>query len=120
VVFIIGMEEGVFPHMRALEEGGEEESAASPMSHHPHPQAPLSDPGAERRIFGGRREPAIASRFIDELPAELVEEQRSSPRAGAPWAAVGGRPRSHRSSHARRWSCRPATTSCMPAFGAPW
>ena len=91
VVFIIGMEEGVFPHMRALEEGGEEEERRLAYVGITRTRKRLYLTRArERRIFGGRREPAIASRFIDELPADLVEEQRSSPRAGAPPAAVGG------------------------------
>jgi len=91
VVFIIGCEEGVFPHMRALEEGGEEEERRLAYVGITRARQRLYLTHArERRIFGGRREPAIASRFLDELPAELVEQQRSSPRAGQPWAPVGG------------------------------
>jgi len=90
-VFIIGCEEGVFPHMRALEEGGEEEERRLCYVGMTRARSRLYLTYArERRIFGGRREPAIASRFLDELPDELLEQERSAPRAGSPWAPVGG------------------------------
>ena len=45
----------------------------------------------ERRIFGGRPERNIPSRFIDELPAELTERHSSAPGAGiASWGGGGG------------------------------
>jgi ATP-dependent DNA helicase UvrD/PcrA len=92
-VFIIGCEEGVFPHMRSLEEGGEEEERRLCYVGMTRARRLLYLTYArERRIFGGRREPAIASRFLDELPEELLEQERSAPQAGAPWAAVGGAP----------------------------
>ena len=90
-VFIIGCEEGVFPHMRALEEGGEEEERRLCYVGMTRARSRLYLTYArERRIFGGRREPAIASRFLDELPDELVEQERSAPQAGRPWRPVGG------------------------------
>jgi DNA helicase-2/ATP-dependent DNA helicase PcrA len=92
-VFIIGCEEGVFPHMRSLEEGGEEEERRLCYVGMTRARRLLYLTYArERRIFGGRREPAIASRFLDELPEELLEQERSAPQAGTPWAAVGGAP----------------------------
>ncbi|MDQ2939947.1 MAG: UvrD-helicase domain-containing protein [Actinomycetota bacterium] len=90
-VFLIGCEEGVFPHMRALEEGGEEEERRLCYVGMTRARSRLYLTYArERRIFGGRREPAIASRFLDELPDELLEQERSAPQAGSPWAPVGG------------------------------
>jgi DNA helicase II / ATP-dependent DNA helicase PcrA len=90
-VFLIGCEEGVFPHMRSLEEGGEEEERRLCYVGMTRARSRLYLTYArERRIFGGRREPAIASRFLDELPEELIERERSSPQEGSPWAAVGG------------------------------
>jgi DNA helicase-2/ATP-dependent DNA helicase PcrA len=89
-VFLIGCEEGVFPHMRSLEEGGEEEERRLCYVGMTRARSRLYLTYArERRIFGGRREPAIASRFLDELPAELLEQERSAPRAGSPWAPGG-------------------------------
>jgi DNA helicase II / ATP-dependent DNA helicase PcrA len=90
-VFMIGCEEGVFPHMRALEEGGEEEERRLCYVGMTRARSRLYLTYArERRIFGGRREPAIASRFLDELPDDLVEQERSAPQAGRPWRPVGG------------------------------
>ena len=90
-VFLIGCEEGVFPHMRALEEGGEEEERRLCYVGMTRARSRLYLTYArERRIFGGRREPAIASRFLDELPDELVEQERSAPQTGQPWRPVGG------------------------------
>jgi DNA helicase II / ATP-dependent DNA helicase PcrA len=90
-VFLIGCEEGVFPHMRSLEEGGEEEERRLCYVGMTRARSRLYLTYArERRIFGGRREPAIASRFIAELPEELTEQERSEPREGQPWAPVGG------------------------------
>jgi DNA helicase-2/ATP-dependent DNA helicase PcrA len=92
-VFLIGCEEGVFPHMRSLEEGGEEEERRLCYVGMTRARSRLFLTYArERRIFGGRREPAIPSRFLDELPDELLEQERSTPRAGAPWSQVGGAP----------------------------
>jgi ATP-dependent DNA helicase UvrD/PcrA len=90
-VFMIGCEEGVFPHMRSLEEGGEEEERRLCYVGMTRARSRLYLTYArERRIFGGRREPAIASRFLDELPDELVEQERSAPQEGSPWSPVGG------------------------------
>ena len=90
-VFLIGCEEGVFPHMRSLEEGGEEEERRLCYVGMTRARSRLYLTHArERRIFGGRREPALASRFLDELPDELLEQERSAPQAATPWAAVGG------------------------------
>ncbi|HKG36390.1 MAG TPA: UvrD-helicase domain-containing protein [Solirubrobacterales bacterium] len=96
-VFIVGCEEGVFPHMRALEEGGEEEERRLAYVGVTRARRRLYLTWVrERRIFGGRREPAISSRFIDEIPAELTERHSSAPgtrwepalSAGAPVAPV--------------------------------
>jgi DNA helicase-2/ATP-dependent DNA helicase PcrA len=89
-VFMIGMEEGVFPHMRSLEEGNEEEERRLCYVGITRARKRLYLTRArERRIFGGRREVSIPSRFLDELPSELVE--RHSTAAGATrWDAPSG------------------------------
>jgi DNA helicase II / ATP-dependent DNA helicase PcrA len=90
-VFVIGCEEGVFPHMRALEEGGEEEERRLCYVAMTRARERLYLTHArERRIFGGRRQPGLVSRFIDELPEELIERHDTDPGAAA-WAqATGG------------------------------
>jgi DNA helicase-2/ATP-dependent DNA helicase PcrA len=89
-VFIIGCEEGVFPHMRALEEGGEEEERRLCYVGITRARRRLYMTWArERRLFGGRRERGIVSRFIDELPDELVERHSSAPGVSG-WGADFG------------------------------
>jgi DNA helicase II / ATP-dependent DNA helicase PcrA len=79
-VFLIGLEEGVFPHMRALEEGGEEEERRLAYVGITRARQRLYLTWArQRRIFGGRSEPGVPSRFIDELPAELTERHAAAP-----------------------------------------
>ncbi|MEK6278100.1 MAG: UvrD-helicase domain-containing protein [Actinomycetota bacterium] len=90
-VFIIGCEEGVFPHMRALEEGGEEEERRLCYVGMTRARSRLYLTHArERRIFGGRRQPGLVSRFVDELPEELVERHDTAPGAAAWTKATGG------------------------------
>ena len=86
-VFVIGCEEGAFPHMRALEEGGEEEERRLCYVAITRARKRLYMTWArERRLFG-RAERNLPSRFIDELPAELTERHSSAPghAAGLGW-----------------------------------
>jgi DNA helicase-2/ATP-dependent DNA helicase PcrA len=88
-VFVVGCEEGAFPHMKALEEGGEEEERRLCYVGITRARRRLYMTWArERRLFG-RAERNLPSRFVDELPEELVERESSS--AGATsWDAGGG------------------------------
>jgi DNA helicase-2/ATP-dependent DNA helicase PcrA len=80
VVFMIGCEDGVFPHSRALDEGEEEEERRLCYVGITRARERLYMTGARtRRIFGGQAEPTSPSRFLDELPATLVHRQGSSP-----------------------------------------
>jgi DNA helicase-2/ATP-dependent DNA helicase PcrA len=89
-VLIVGCEDGVFPHMRALEEGGEEEERRLCYVGITRARNRLYLTHArDRRIYGGRREPALPSRFLDELPSDLLTEYASSPGPRAPWSAAG-------------------------------
>ena len=79
-VFIVGCEDGSFPHMRALEEGGEEEERRLCYVGITRARQRLYMTWArERRLFG-RSERNLPSRFIDELPAELTERHASARR----------------------------------------
>jgi DNA helicase II / ATP-dependent DNA helicase PcrA len=82
-VFLVGCEEGAFPHMRALEEGGEEEERRLCYVGITRARRRLYMTWArERRLFG-RAERNLPSRFTDELPAELTERHSSAPGAAA-------------------------------------
>jgi DNA helicase-2/ATP-dependent DNA helicase PcrA len=94
-VFIIGCEEGSFPHMKALEEGGEEEERRLCYVGITRAERRLYMTWTrERRLFG-RAERNLPSRFVDELPAELVERHGGERTGGVGgWdaaAASGGR-----------------------------
>jgi DNA helicase II / ATP-dependent DNA helicase PcrA len=80
-VFVIGCEDGAFPHMKALEEGGEEEERRLCYVGITRARRRLYMTWTrERRLFG-RAERNLPSRFIDELPAELTERHSSAPGA---------------------------------------
>ena len=92
-VFVIGCEDGAFPHMRALEEGGEEEERRLCYVAITRARQRLYMTWArERRLFG-RAEHNLPSRFIDELPAELTERhQKSVAGGGSSWNTPVGAP----------------------------
>ncbi|HET7574206.1 MAG TPA: 3'-5' exonuclease, partial [Solirubrobacterales bacterium] len=82
-VFVVGCEDGSFPHMKALEEGGEEEERRLCYVGITRARRRLYVTWArERRLFG-RAERNLPSRFVDELPAELTERHSSAPGAAA-------------------------------------
>jgi len=87
-VFIVGCEEGAFPHMRALEEGGEEEERRLCYVGITRARQRLYMTWArERRLFG-RAEHNLPSRFVDELPYELTERHSTAARSlGTSWGA---------------------------------
>ena len=81
-VFIVGCEDGAFPHMKALEEGGEEEERRLCYVGITRARRRLYMTWTrERRLFG-RAEHNLPSRFVDELPEELVERGSSAVGAG--------------------------------------
>jgi DNA helicase-2/ATP-dependent DNA helicase PcrA len=87
-VFIVGCEEGAFPHMRALEEGGEEEERRLCYVGITRARKRLYMTWArERRLFG-RAEHNLPSRFVDELPHELTERHSTAARSlGTSWSS---------------------------------
>jgi DNA helicase-2/ATP-dependent DNA helicase PcrA len=91
-VFVIGCEDGSFPHMMALEEGGEEEERRLCYVAITRARRRLYMTWArERRLFG-RSEHNLPSRFIDELPVELTERHATASSAvgGMTWEPTPG------------------------------
>ena len=78
VVFIAGLEEGLLPHLRALEEGeaGIAEERRLAYVGITRAQRRLYLLHAFRRHLYGSPQLAAASRFLDELPPELLETPR--------------------------------------------
>jgi DNA helicase-2/ATP-dependent DNA helicase PcrA len=73
-VFIVGCEDGVFPHSRALDEGDVEEERRLFYVGVTRAKRLLYLTYAHRRAaFGGAPTAGLPSRFLDELPSELTE-----------------------------------------------
>jgi DNA helicase-2/ATP-dependent DNA helicase PcrA len=87
IVFILGMEDGVFPHSRALEEGNVEEERRLCYVGITRAQRDLYLTYARQRTVFGARSFAIPSRFLNEIPAALTD--RDEQRARGAQTAVG-------------------------------
>jgi DNA helicase-2/ATP-dependent DNA helicase PcrA len=95
-VFMIGMEEGVFPHMRSIEEQGIEEERRLCYVGMTRAMERLTLTHTMSRSLWGRRTYNLASRFLDELPSD-VERDRLRPGSwsnyGSPASAAPTAPR---------------------------
>ncbi len=88
-VFMIGMEEGIFPHVRSIEEQGVEEERRLAYVGMTRAQERLVLTHATSRNLWGSRAFNLASRFLEELPEEGVVRERLRP---ASWSGYGARP----------------------------
>src|SRR5262249_31777343 len=104
IVFMIGCEEGVFPHSRAIDEGGLEEERRLCYVGITRAERDLYLPFARPRTVFGQRSYGIASRFISEIPAALTDRDEQ------PQAYRGIRPR------ATSWDQSDAPASTQVAF----
>jgi DNA helicase-2/ATP-dependent DNA helicase PcrA len=86
-VFVVGCEDGSFPHMKALEEGGEEEERRLCYVAITRARSRLYMTWTRERSLFGRSERNLPSRFVDELPEELVERSSSAVGASTSWGA---------------------------------
>jgi DNA helicase II / ATP-dependent DNA helicase PcrA len=87
-VFIIGLEDGVFPHMRAIEAGDVEEERRLCYVGITRAQRELYLTHARSRSLFGGRDWNLPSRFLDEIPVEFTdrdEEAPTGPDAAATW-----------------------------------
>ncbi len=85
-VFMIGMEEGIFPHARSIEEQGLEEERRLAYVGMTRAKERLVLTHASGRSLYGSRSYNLPSRFLDELPPDKVERQRLRP---ASWSGYG-------------------------------
>ncbi len=97
VVFMIGCEDGVFPHSRALDEGTLEEERRLCYVGITRAMRLLTLTYARRRNTFGEQSVGLRSRFLDEIPRELTDQpERNAIGAGRPagsgrvasWAAA--------------------------------
>ena len=96
IVFIAGCEDGVFPHSRALDEGGLEEERRLFYVGVTRAKRELYLTYARRRSVFGQATYGLRSRFVDEIPTGLTDrEEELELSAGAPVGAggrtIGGR-----------------------------
>jgi DNA helicase-2/ATP-dependent DNA helicase PcrA len=90
IVFVVGCEDGVFPHQRALDEGGVEEERRLFYVAVTRAMRELYLTHARRRSLFGAPTYSISSRFLDEIPSELTErEELPPPRPGGARVGVG-------------------------------
>jgi DNA helicase-2/ATP-dependent DNA helicase PcrA len=75
VVFMIGCEEGVFPHNRSIEEGNLEEERRLCYVGITRARERLYLTFTRTRSLYGARSYNMASRFLDEIPAELTDAE---------------------------------------------
>jgi ATP-dependent DNA helicase UvrD/PcrA len=80
IVFMIGCEEGVFPHSRALDEGGLEEERRLCYVGITRAQRDVYLTYARTRNVFGARSFGAPSRFIGEIPDELTDREPQQPR----------------------------------------
>lgn len=90
-VFLPGWEEGLFPHQRALDEGGEkgleEERRLAYVGITRARRHCIISHAANRRIYANWTS-AIPSRFLDELPPEHIEQDGGAGAARARMASM--------------------------------
>jgi DNA helicase-2/ATP-dependent DNA helicase PcrA len=117
-VFIAGCEEGVFPHSRALDEGGLEEERRLFYVGVTRAMRELYLTHAERRAVFGAQTIGLRSRFLGEIPAELLDEVEASDRlrvgrlTGGVGAGIGaGR---------RATALHGTSAAAPPAAGGEW
>ena len=75
-VFIIGLEEGIFPHSRSIEEQGIEEERRLCYVGMTRAMERLTLTHASSRSLYGRHDYNLPSRFLDELPERWVKRER--------------------------------------------
>jgi DNA helicase-2/ATP-dependent DNA helicase PcrA len=85
VVFLIGMEEGIFPHSRSIEDNEVEEERRLAYVGMTRAMERLTLTHTTARSLYGRREYNLPSRFLDELP-ETVARERLRPASWAGYA----------------------------------
>ena len=87
-VFMIGLEEGIFPHVRSIEENSLEEERRLAYVGMTRAKERLTLTHAMRRNLFGRSESNLPSRFLDEIPGLTVERERLRPTS---WSDYGNR-----------------------------
>ncbi|MDH3790068.1 MAG: UvrD-helicase domain-containing protein, partial [Xanthomonadales bacterium] len=117
LVYMVGMEDGLFPHQRSVEDAAgrleEERRLCYVGMTRAREQLVLSY--AEIRRMHGSENFCRPSRFIDEIPAEYLEEIRPRTSSRQPW--VSARPSPVRGGANTEWPFRLGQVVAHPKFG---
>ncbi len=100
VVFLVGLEQGLFPNFRSLNDpvALEEERRLCYVGITRAQERLFLTHASSRRLYGNQREPAVASMFLEELPRAVVQADRAplgnrvSPTSPVPGKAPRTRP----------------------------
>ena len=74
IVFLVGMEEGIFPHNMSIQENGIEEERRLCYVGITRARERLYLSNAKRRMLYGKDNMNLPSRFIDEIGKEYIEQ----------------------------------------------
>ncbi|MEG9297478.1 DNA helicase PcrA [Mangrovibacillus sp. Mu-81] len=92
VVFLMGMEEGVFPHSRSLMEEDEmEEERRLAYVGITRAEEELYMTNAQMRTLFGQTKMNPVSRFIREIPADLLDDVMGESKSSSPFSSSYGR-----------------------------
>jgi DNA helicase-2/ATP-dependent DNA helicase PcrA len=118
LVFLVGMEDGLFPHQRSVEDSGgrlEEERRLCYVGMTRAREQLFLCYAETRRMFGSESH-CRPSRFIDELPSKLIEEIR--PRIASSRPYVAARPAAASFLAGQEWPFRLGQSVHHAKFGA--
>jgi ATP-dependent DNA helicase UvrD/PcrA len=101
IVFMIGCEEGVFPHSRSVDEGSLEEERRLCYVGMTRAMRDLYLTFARRRAVFGAASYGLPSRFLSEIPPDLTDREGTLQAIGAVAASQSPRPRAMSWSSAR-------------------
>jgi ATP-dependent DNA helicase UvrD/PcrA len=91
-VFVVGVEEEIFPSARSIEEQGVEEERRLFYVGLTRAEEKLTLTHASSRLLWGRTTSHLPSRFLDELPDRQVERERLRPSS---WRSYGAPAQTH-------------------------
>ncbi|HJX17531.1 MAG TPA: DNA helicase II [Acidiferrobacterales bacterium] len=111
LVFLTGLEEGLFPHQRSVEEPGrlEEERRLCYVGMTRARKELVLTYAEVRRLYGSEHYTS-PSRFLGEIPPELIEEVRAQATVTRPAGSTGSR---------QAWGGTGASAGISPHTGAP-
>lgn len=92
-VFLVGLEDGIFPHSRAIDSGELDEERRLCYVGITRARRHLAITWARRRALYGPPQTQVPSRFLRELPHDALDEASPEALSGRPGAGGPTRPR---------------------------